>query len=125
MHEVSGNYYEVLGVQGEIVRAIPPFRRHAGSARGRVISDTFWEARICPVPGRDRTVNHAELYPRDHRRRQPQGFTGAASTFPSQTPEVIVALAKATLVTPASTGRNWLMDPARGRSSSWVAQNRV
>jgi len=35
----------------------------------------------------------------------PRGFTGAASTLPSETPDVMVTLAKATLVTPASNGR--------------------
>src|SRR5207248_1879386 len=44
----------------------------------------------------------------------PKGFTGAGSTLPSETPAVIVTLAKATLVTPASNGRNWLADPAAG-----------
>src|SRR6185436_6643053 len=42
----------------------------------------------------------------------PKGFTGAASTLRSQTPGVIVTLAKATLVTPSSDGRNWLANPA-------------
>src|SRR2546428_7263208 len=44
----------------------------------------------------------------------PRGFTGAASTLPSQTPAVIVALAKATLVTPSPDGKNWLADPTAG-----------
>src|SRR5262249_5617629 len=42
----------------------------------------------------------------------PKGFTGAASTLPSEAPDVIVTLARATRVTPAPNGRDWLMDPA-------------
>ena len=55
----------------------------------------------------------------------PRGFTGAASTLPSEAPDVIVALAKATLVTPASNGRNWLIDPQRRSWTSWRARNRA
>ena len=53
----------------------------------------------------------------------PKGFTGAASTLPSQTPAVIVALANATLVTPSSDGRNWLADFA-SRSVNILARTK-
>jgi predicted permease len=47
----------------------------------------------------------------------------SASTLPSQTPAVIVALAKATLVTPSSDGRNWLADP-KARSVNILARTK-
>src|SRR5262249_52392696 len=53
----------------------------------------------------------------------PKGFTGAASTLPSQSPALIVALAKATLVTPSSDRRNWLADPA-SRSVNILARTK-
>jgi predicted permease len=76
-----------------------------------VISDAFWTrafARSPTVVGQSIKLNDI---PVTIIGVNPKGFTGAASTLPAQTPDVIVTLAKATLVTPSSTGRNWLMDP--------------
>ena len=112
LHEVSGNYYDVLGVQPQVGRGIRPGDDTAGSEAVAVISDKFWArefARSPAVLGQSITLNDI---PVTIVGVNPKGFTGAASTLPSQTPDVIVALAKATLVTPSSTGRNWLMDPA-------------
>lgn len=111
-HEVSGNYYAVLGVQPQLGRAIRPIDDTAGSEPVVVISDEFWErefARSPTVLGQSIKLNDV---PVTIIGVNPKGFTGAASTLPSQTPAVIVALAKATLVTPSSDGRNWLADPA-------------
>ena len=111
-HEVSGNYYAVLGVQPQLGRAIRPIDDTAGSEPVAVISDEFWErefARSPTVLGQSITLNDV---PVTIIGVNPKGFTGAASTLPSQTPAVMVALAKATLVTPSSDGRNWLADPA-------------
>ena len=111
-HEVSGNYYDVLGVQPQLGRGIRPRDDTAGSEAVVVISDDLWErefARSPAVLGQSIKLNDV---PVTIVGVNPKGFTGAASTLPSETPGVIVALAKATLVTPASDGRDWLADPA-------------
>ena len=111
-HEVSGNYYDVLGVRPQLGRGIRPLDDTAGSEVVVVISDGFWERQFARSPaalGRSITLNDVRATVVGV---NPRGFTGAASTLPSETPDVIVALAKATLVTPASNGRDWLMDPA-------------
>ena len=112
IHEVSGNYYDVLGVRPQLGRGIRPPDDTAGGEPVVVISDEFWErefARSPAVLGRSIKLNDV---PVTIVGVNPRGFTGAASTLPSETPAVIVALAKATLVTPSSTGRNWIADPA-------------
>src|SRR4051794_12820138 len=111
-HEVSGNYFAVLGVQPQLGRAIGPADDTAGSEAVVVISDELWEREFARSPravGQSITLNDV---PATIVGVNPKGFTGAASTLPSQTPSVIVALAKATLVTPSSDRRNWLADPA-------------
>jgi predicted permease len=127
-HEVSGNYYEVLGVQPQLGRGIRPGDDIAGSEAVVVISDGFWArafARSPAVLGQPIKLNDI---PVTIIGVNPKGFTGAASTLPAQTPDVIVTLAKATLVTPASSGRDWLMDPASrsvnilGRTKSDVSE---
>src|SRR5712691_10046694 len=113
-HEVSGNYYAVLGVQPQLGRAIRPVDDTAGSEAVVVISDEFWArefARSPAVLGQSIKLNDI---PVTIVGVNPRGFTGAASTLPSQTPAVIVALAKATLVTPSPDGKNWLADPTAG-----------
>jgi predicted permease len=122
-HEVSGNYYAVLGVQPQLGRAIRPGDDTAGSEPVVVISDEFWErefARSPAVLGQSIALNDV---PVTIVGVNPKGFTGAASTLPSQTPAVIVALAKATLVTPSSDGRNWLADPT-SRSVNILARTK-
>src|SRR5215831_92945 len=112
LHEVSGNYYEVLGVRAQIGREIRPSDDRPGSPAVAMISDAFWNREFARSPaaiGRSIAINDV---PVTIVGVNPKGFTGAASTLPSETPAVIVTLAKATLVTPASDGRNWLADPA-------------
>lgn len=114
LHEVSGNYYEVLGVWAQIGREIRPSDDMPGSPAVAMISDAFWNREFARSPaaiGRSIKINDV---PVTIIGVNPKGFTGAGSTLPSETPAVIVTLAKATLVTPASNGRNWLADPAAG-----------
>ena len=122
-HEVSGNYYAVLRVRPQLGRAIHPVDDTAGSEPVVVISDEFWErefARSPAVLGRSIRLNDV---PTTIVGVNPKGFTGAGSTLPSQSPAVIVALSKATLVTPSSDGRNWLADPA-SRSVNILARTK-
>jgi predicted permease len=112
LHEVSGNYYEVLGVRPQLGRGIRPLDDTPASETVAVISDGFWNrefARSPAVLGQSMKLNDV---PVTIVGVNPEGFTGAASTLSAETPDVIVALAKATLVTPASNRRDWLANPA-------------
>ena len=123
-HEVSGNYYAVLGVQPQLGRGIRPADDTAGSEPVVVISDEFWEREFVRSPaalGRSIKLNDV---PVTIVGVNPKGFTGAASTLPSQTPDVIVALAWATRVTPSSDRRNWLADPT-SRSVTILARTKA
>src|SRR5262249_40659561 len=111
IHEVSGNYFEALGVQPQLGRGIRPVDDTGASDSVAVISDGFWEREFARSPAVLGTPIKLNDIPVTIIGVNPKGFTGAASTLPSQTPDVIVALAKATLVTPSSTGRDWLADP--------------
>ena len=114
LHEVSGNYYQVLGVNAQIGREIRPSDDMPGSPAVAMISDGFWDREFARSPAaieRSITINDV---PVTIIGVNPKGFTGAGSTLPSETPAVIVTLAKATLVTPASNGRNWLANPGGG-----------
>src|SRR5262245_61567845 len=112
IHEVSGNYYDVLGVRLLLGRGIRPLDDTAASEPVVVISDGFWEREVARSPDvlwRSITLNDI---PVTIVGVNPRGFTGAGSTLLSDAPDAIVALAKATLVTPASSGQDWLADPA-------------
>ena len=76
-----------------------------------MISDAFWNREFARSPaaiGRSITINDV---PVTIIGVNPKGFTGAGSTLPAESPAVMVTLANATLVTPASNGRNWLAEP--------------
>ncbi len=110
-HEVSGNYYTVLGVRPQLGRAIVAMDDTVGSDTVATISDELWEREFSRSPaviGQSIRLNDVPVAIVGV---NPRGFTGAASTLLSQSPDVIVALAKATLVTPSSDGRDWLADP--------------
>jgi predicted permease len=112
LHEVSGNYSEVLGVRAQIGREIRPSDDQPGSPAVALISDAFWNREFARSPaaiGRSIRINDV---PVTIIGVNPKGFTGAGSTLPSGTPAVIVTLAKATLVTPGSNGQDWLAAPA-------------
>src|SRR5262245_62910242 len=49
-HEVSGNYYDVLGVQPQLGRGIRPLDDTAVSEPVVVISDAFWEHEFTRSP---------------------------------------------------------------------------
>ena len=122
-HEVSGNYYAVLGVQPQLGRAIRPADDTPGSDAVVVISDEFWAREFARSPaalGQSIKLNDV---PATIVGVNPRGFTGAASTLPVDAPAVIIALAKATLVTPSSDGRNWLANPA-SRSVNILARTK-
>jgi predicted permease len=127
IHEVSGNYFEVLGIQPQLGRVIQPLDDTSASDAVVVISDGFWEREFARSPKALGTPMKLNDVPVTIVGVNPKGFTGAASTLPSQTPDAIVALAKATLVTPSSNRQDWLADPASdsvyimGRTKSGVA----
>src|SRR4051794_2439423 len=114
LHEVSGNYYEVLGVGAQIGREIRPSDDTPGSPAVAMISDAFWEREFSRSPAAIGTSIKINDIAVTIVGVNPRGFTGAGSTQPSATPAVIVTLAKATLVTPASNGQNWVANPAAG-----------
>jgi len=125
-HEVSGNYYTVLGVQPQLGRAIGPIDDTPGSAAVVVISDEFWQREFARSPAALGQSIRLNDVPVTIVGVNPAGFTGAASTLPSQAPAVIVALAKATIVTPSSDGRNWLAAPSsRSVNVLWRARTGI
>ncbi|HTM02512.1 MAG TPA: ABC transporter permease [Vicinamibacterales bacterium] len=114
LHEVSGNYYEVLGVTPQIGRGIRPSDDTPASPAVATISDAFWEREFARSPAAIGQAIRINDVPVTIVGVNPNGFTGAGSTLPSEAPAVIVTLAKAALDTPASNGRNWVADPAAG-----------
>ncbi|HEX6973893.1 MAG TPA: ABC transporter permease, partial [Vicinamibacterales bacterium] len=112
IHEVSGNYYDVLGVRPQLGRGLRPADDFSGSETVAIISDGFWERNFARSPAALGRIIRLNDVPATIVGVSPKGFTGAGSTLPSNTPDVIVTLAKATLVTPASNGRDWVADPA-------------
>jgi predicted permease len=111
-HEVSGNYYDVLGVEPQIGRGIRPADDVPGSEVVVVISDELWDRLFARSPAALGQSIKLNDIPATIVGVNPRGFTGAASTLRSQTPEVIVALAHATRVTPSSDRTDWLANPA-------------
>ena len=112
IHQVSGNYYDVLGVRPQLGRGIRPLDDTPASETVAVVSDDFWESEFNRSPAVIGASIKLNDVPMTIVGVNPRGFTGAASTLPSEAPDVIVALAKAIQVTPASTGRDWLADPS-------------
>lgn len=129
-HEVSGNYYSVLGVQPQLGRAIEPSDDTAASPPVAVISDEFWArefGRSPAVLGRWMRLNDV---PVTIVGVDPKSFTGAESTLPAEAPAVTVALAKQPTLTPTSDGSRPLANPADwgglnilGRAKSGVSDS--
>ena len=110
---VSENYYRVLGVQPELGRAIGAADDTVSSRPVAVISDAFWDrefGRSPSVLGESIKLNDTPVVIIGV---NPQGFTGAKSTIPSETPDVIVPLALQPILTPSTDGSSWLTNPAQ------------
>jgi len=112
LHEVSGNYYAVLGLRPQIGRELRAADDTPGSEAVVVISDGFWEREFARSPAALGQTIKLNDVPMTIVGVNPKGFTGAGSTLPSQTPDAIVTVAKATLVTPSSNGEDWVAAPA-------------
>jgi predicted permease len=110
---VSDNYYRVLGLQPELGRAIGAADDTVGSRPVAVISDAFWDREF----GRSPTVLGQTIKLNDSFvviiGVNPSAFTGAKSTIPSETPDVIVPLALQPVLTPSTDGSSWLTNPAQ------------
>jgi predicted permease len=111
-HEVSGNYYDVLGVRPQIGRGLRPADDTPGGAVVVVISDELWDRVFARSPAAIGQAIELNDVPATIVGVNPKGFTGAGSTLAAQAPDVMVTMAKATTVTPASNGRDWVADPA-------------
>lgn len=111
VHEVSGNYYSVLGVQPQLGRGISPADDIPASRPVVVISDGFWSrefARSPAVLGRWIRLNDV---PTMIVGVNPRSFTSAEGPLPAYSPEVTVALAMQPILTPTSDGSRPLADP--------------
>jgi predicted permease len=109
---VSGNYYHVLGVQPQLGRAIGAADDTVASHPVAVISDAFWDREFGRSPaalGQSIKLNGLPVVIVGV---NPRGFTGAKSTIPSETPDVMVPLALQPVLTPSTDGASWLTDPA-------------
>lgn len=82
VHEVSGSYYAVLGVQPQLGRAIGPADDTPGSEAVVVISDEFWEWEFARSPAALGQSIRLNDVPVTIVGVNPRGFTGAASTLP-------------------------------------------
>ena len=90
-HEVSGNYYSVLGVQPELGRGIRPSDDTTASQPVAVISDELWArefGRSPTVLGRWIKLNDVPVIIVGV---NPKNFTGAKSTLQMETPVVTVS----------------------------------
>jgi len=108
---VSGNYYQVLGIQPQLGRAIESSDDGEPGQPVAVISDALWQREFARSPAaigewikfNDKPVMIIGVNPR--------GFTGAKSVLESA--DIMVPLALQPILTPASDGTNWLTAPTR------------
>jgi hypothetical protein len=82
LHEVSGNYYEVLGVRAQIGREIRPSDDMPGSPAVAMISDAFWNREFARSPAAIGGRSRSTMSPLRSSASIPKGFTGAGSTLP-------------------------------------------
>jgi predicted permease len=110
---VSENYYSMLGVRPQFGRAIGASDDTVTSRPVAVISDAFWDREFGRSPaaiGQSIKLNDIPVVIIGV---NPTGFTGAKSTIPTETPDVIVPLALQPVLTPSSDGSSWLTNPAQ------------
>jgi predicted permease len=110
---VSENYYRVLGVQPELGRAIAATDDTVASRPVALISHAFWDrefGRSSAVLGQSIKLNDTPVVIIGV---NPKGFTGAKSTIPSETPDVVVPLSLQPILTPSTDGSSWLTNPAQ------------
>jgi hypothetical protein len=80
LHEVSGNYYAVLGLRPQLGRELRPADDAPGSETVAVISDGFWEREFAPSPAVLGQTIRLNDVPATIVGVNPKGFTGAGST---------------------------------------------
>lgn len=110
---VSDNYYSVLDVQPALGRPIQGMDSEVASRPVAIISDAFWDRKFDRSPailGRSFKLNDTSVVIIGV---NPKGFTGAKTTIPSETPDVIVPLILQPVLTPSSDGRSWLSNPGQ------------
>jgi predicted permease len=103
----------VLGVQPQLGRAIGAADDTVASRPVAVISDAFWDrefGRSPAVLGQSIKLNDTPVVIVGV---NPRGFTGAKSTIPTETPDVVVPLALQPVLTPSADGISWLTNPAQ------------
>jgi len=106
---VSGNYYQVLGIQPQLGRVILPADDAGSGQPVAVISDGLWErgfGRSPQVIGQWIKFNGRPVMIVGV---NPKSFTSAKSVLESA--DIMVPLALQPLLTPASDGTNWLTNP--------------
>ena len=107
---VSGNFYQGLGVQPTLGRAIQESDDGApGSGPVAVISDAFWTRRFGRTPdvvGKTIVLN---LTPVTIVGVNPRGFTGASST--QESPDVFMPFSMAAIASPSWAKKPLLTDP--------------
>ncbi len=107
---VSGNYFDVLGVQPQLGRNIQPSDDHVGNVNAvAVISDGLWDRAFGRSPlalGQTINVNQSQLTVVGI---APRGFTGAKNVQSS--PDVFIPLTMQPMIDPKGSSASLLDDP--------------
>ena len=106
---VSGNYYQVLGIQAQLGRVIVPADDAGSGQPVAVISDVLWERRFGRSPEAIGQWIKFNGQPVMIVGVNPKNFTSAKSVLESA--DIMVPLALAPLLTPTTDGTNWLANP--------------
>ena len=126
---VSGNYYQVLGIQPQLGRSIASADDAGSGQPVAVISDALWERRFGRSPQAIGQWIKFNGKPVMIVGVNPKNFTSAKSVLESA--DIMVPLALAPLLTPASDGTNWLTNPQQwwinimGRTQPGVSDRTV
>ena len=111
VHEVSGNYYAVLGVQPQLGRAIGPVDDTAGSEASGRDQRRVLGTRIRPVAGRARTVDQTQRCAGHDRRRESERLYWSSEHAALADAGRDRRTGEGDARDAASNGRNWLADP--------------